>query len=191
MSRFRIGSVKGKPAPRRSAFSSWLLLWSLAFAGCGYHLAGRPPGTPDAIRTFCILPLKNRTTIPRVEQILTRGLVEQFSERSAMTVTSERAGADAVLEAEVTGISATPILYGKEGFANTYLVTIWTSVRITRSKDGKVIFENPSFQFRDQYLINSDIRNFFPEQNVTMERMARDFASSIAAAFRETQHEIR
>jgi hypothetical protein len=168
-----------------------LALLSASFPGCGYHLAGYQTKPPGAIRTFCILPLKNKTTTARVEQFMTKALVEQFSERTSMKITSERTGADAVLEAEVSGVSAAPILYSPEGFANTYLLTILASLRIIRSRDGVVLYENPGFQFRDQYLIHSDIRYFFSEQNATMERMARDFASSVATLFLETQREIR
>jgi len=174
------------PSPGQAA---GLLILLLAFilppAACGYHLAGYQKKTPEGIRTIAIVPLGNKTTTPRIEQIMTRALVEQFSERTSLEVASQKNGADSFLEGEVVSVNAAPILFGREGFANTYLLSIQASLRIIRSKDGKVIYENQNFLFRDQYLIDSDIRQFFSEQTVTIERIARDFASSVVAAFLE------
>lgn len=152
---------------------------------CGYHLAGNQIGRPDAPGSLSIPVLKNVTTSPQVEQVFTRALREQFSERTSMRITSQASEADWLLEGTIISLSSTPILFGKEGFANTFLLTVQASIKITQKKDGKVILNNTNFLFRDQYQINSQVRQFFSEQNPALARIARDFAASVYALFRE------
>jgi hypothetical protein len=156
-----------------------LFFYFLTICGCGYRIADRLPSPSKIATTIAIPVLKNTTTTPRVEQILTRALIERFSENSTMNVSSEPQNGDFLFQGVVTSLNSSPILFGKEGFAHTFLLSIQTSVKITRKSDGKVILDQPSFLFRDQYQINPDVHQFFSEQNPAMERIARDFASSV------------
>lgn len=161
----------------------WLLMAIFVWtgAGCGYRLADRSRTQPKVAVTLSIPVLKNTTTTPRIEQILTRALIERFSQNSSMDISSDDKQGDIVLEGVVTSLHSAPILFGQEGFANTFLLSIQTSVKITRKSDGKVIMDMPNFLFRDQYQINPDVRHFFSEQNPAMDRIARDFASTVVA----------
>lgn len=159
-------------------------------SGCGYRLADRSHTQPKVAATLAIPVLKNTTTTPRIEQILTLALIERFSENSSMDISSDDKQGDIVLEGVVTSLNSAPILFGQEGFANTFLLSIQASVKITRKSDGKVIMDMPNFLFRDQYQINPDVRHFFSEQNPAMDRIARDFASTVVALCMENLHTI-
>lgn len=155
----------------------------LSLSACGYRLAGRTINTSAGIQSLAVPTLVNKTTLQEVEQLLTRALIEQVSERTTLRVSSQENGTDAVLHGEITAFSAAPVIFGAESFASTFLVTIQVSVRITKDGGKKILFENPNYIFRDQYVIHSDVKQFFSEQNPALQRIARDFAASIITTF--------
>lgn len=169
----------------RSALGVFLGLSGLLLVpACGYHTAGGTTlKTPSAIHSLAIPTLTNKTTQQEVEQLLTRALIEQVSERTALRVSSQPSGSDAILQGEILSINAAPVIFGEESFASTFLVTIRVHIRITQQKDGQVLFENPAFIFRDQYVLNTRVRQFFSEQTPALRRMAKDFAESVITTF--------
>ena len=93
---------------RRAATFVLLVAAACAVDGCGYALAGRGSFLPTDIRTIGIPDLVNRTTYFDVEQILTEKIRNEFIGRGKYRVLPDVAGADAVLNAEITGITLAP-----------------------------------------------------------------------------------
>ena len=88
------------------------LFWLLALRELGLRLrAGRPrlvSARPHPRRRHpasCV----NRTTFFDVEQILTEKIRNEFIGRGKYRVMPEAAGADAVLDAEITSITLSPV----------------------------------------------------------------------------------
>jgi hypothetical protein len=54
-----------------------------------------------------------------------------------------------------------------------------------RLKDSSVLWQNDDFLFRERYVLNSSVRDFFSEENPALERLARDFAASLASTILE------
>lgn len=164
--------------------SSFALLILLLFPGCGYRVAAKNR-LPGDIRTIAVLPLKNQTTTLEVEQILTRSLVRTFVEKTGYRVTRDAEGADAVLDATVSRLIANPVIFGQRTFGSTFLVTLNARVELRERESGKVLFQNNQYIFREQYVINVDMENFFSERNPALERIANDFASSVVTTILE------
>ena len=101
-------------------------------------------------------------------------------ERSEYRVVNDSSQADAVLKGTVSQMSANPVLFGGDIFGSTFLVTLNASIELRERRTGKILFENDQYIFREQYVINADIENFFSELNPATRRIARDFASSVA-----------
>jgi hypothetical protein len=88
---------------------------------------------------------------------------------------------DAVLRATVLSASATPLAYDSQtGRAASALVTVSIQVSLT-DRRGKVLFENPSYLFHEQYELSRDLPSFFQEESPAMDRLSRDFARSLVA----------
>ena len=49
------------------------------------------------------------------------------------------------------------------------------------ARDGRVLYDNPTYTFRDQYQVSRDTSSFFEEQNPALERVARDFARTLVS----------
>jgi hypothetical protein len=78
-------------------------------------------------------------------------------------------------------LNASPVSFGSDAFASTFLVTVQIAVRLVRVKDGSIIWENPDFIYRGQYVLNSKVTEFFSEENAAVDRMAQGFAASLAS----------
>ncbi len=137
-----------------------------------------------AISTLAITPFENATTAFRAEQIMTRALARGFVEKTRFELVEDPAQADAVLSGSIDRVSANAVVFGRGSFGNTFLVTLTASVEM-RDKAGQVLYRNDRFIFREQYVLNQDVDNFFSEVNPALERIAHDFASSVVASILE------
>jgi hypothetical protein len=157
-----------------------MALFSICACGCGYRMAGVAVKAPGDIKTLTIQTLGNKTKQQELEQILTKALIQEFSERSTIKVNSRQATADAVLQGDILSFTSTPVLFSADTFASTFLITIQVSLRLTQDGGKKVLFENPDLVFRDQYVIATNEKQYFPEINPALGRIARDFAATVA-----------
>jgi hypothetical protein len=48
-------------------------------------------------------------------------------------------------------------------------------------KQGKILYQNPSYLFREQYEISSDLATFFEEDSPAFERLSRQFAQTLVS----------
>ncbi len=154
----------------------------LTTTGCGYHKAGNAAELPQNIHTIAIPGFVSHSQTFRIEQLLTDAVVREFNARTQYRVIHEANGdADAVLKATVLSASANPLVYDStSGRAVSALVTVSVQVTLT-DRQGKVLFENPSYLFHDQYEISSDLPSFFQEDSPAVDRLSRDFARTLVA----------
>jgi outer membrane lipopolysaccharide assembly protein LptE/RlpB len=155
---------------------------SLAGSGCGYHTVGHTVQLPQNIRTIAIPGFVSHSETFRVEQVLTEAVVREFNTRTKFRIVhEERAEADAILKGTVLSASAAPLAYDTTtGRAASALVTVSMQVTLT-DRNGKVIFQNPSYLFHEQYELSRDLPSFFEEDSPAMNRLARDFAHTLVA----------
>jgi hypothetical protein len=168
---------------RRNLLLAALLAGTISLAaGCGYHLTGAVRNLPGGVKSLGVPIFKNNTREYKLEQQITGAVLQEFRMRTKVPVNSQSSGVDAVLYGEIRTLSATPTTYGADTFASAFLVTVEMSVKIVRVKDGAVLFENPGYSFEERYVLNTKVTQFFSEQNSALDRLARDFAASLASA---------
>jgi hypothetical protein len=154
----------------------------LSLAGCGYHTIGAAAALPPNIRSIAIPGFVSHSQTFRVEQLLTDAVVREFDARTQYRVLHDtKSDADAVLKATILSASATPLAYDSTtGRAVSALVTVSVHVAMA-DRQGKVLFENPSYLFHEQYEISSDLSSFFQEDSPAISRLSRDFARTLVA----------
>jgi outer membrane lipopolysaccharide assembly protein LptE/RlpB len=169
------------PERHAAAFALALVL-TLAACGCGYHTVGHTDALPPNIRTIAIPAFVSHSQTFRVEQLLTDAVVREFNARTQFHVVPDlRHDADAVLKATVLSASAAPLAYDSQtGRAASALITVSMQVTLT-DRQGKVVFQNPSYLFHDQYEISADLPSFFEEDSPAVDRLSRDFARTLVA----------
>lgn len=153
----------------------------LAAVGCGYHVTGSVKDLPEGVHSLGIPTFTNRTPQYKLEQQITRAVLKEFSIRTRAPVSSSSSGVDAVLWGEIRSMYSSPVTFGTDTFGSAFLVTVQMAVKLIRAKDGKVLWENGDFLFRERYVLNSKVTDFFSEEGPALERMSREFAASLAS----------
>src|ERR1700733_12464046 len=161
---------------------SLAILFGIACAGCGYHVAGRASRLPSDWSSIAIPAFKNDTTRYRLEQRLTEAVIREFIERTKYRVVQNVESADGVLHGEVLSIETSPVIFNSTtGEVELMVVTIHTKVLLVDNKTSKPLYESDDMVFRDEYQISSDVQSFFDEQSPALGRMARDFAAKLVS----------
>jgi outer membrane lipopolysaccharide assembly protein LptE/RlpB len=176
MRRFQLGS-------RRPASHSVLLASAcLALAACGYHTAGHAVTLPANLKTIAIPAFANQSQTFRIEQDLTHAVVRELTTRTHYQVLNEPGeAADATLRGTVLATTASPMTYNSQtGRAETVLVVVSMKVTLT-DRQGKILFQNPAYIFREQYQVSQDLPSFFEEDSPALERLSRDFARTLVS----------
>lgn len=159
-----------------------VLLTFLAGTGCGYHTAGHNVQLPETVKTIAIPAFKSETPTYRIEQMLTASVVREFTTRTHYRIVHDAGDdADATLRGTVLSTSATPLAYDTTT-GRTASILIVVSLRVKLSdRDGKILYQNPAFLFREQYEVSQDLTSFFEEDSPAFRRLSQDFARTLVS----------
>jgi hypothetical protein len=166
-------------------------LSAIAFAGCGYSLAGRGSFLPSYIRTIGIPLFQNRTAYVTVEQLFTEKVRVEFQSRGQYSVQPAEAGADGVVRGDITGIAAAPAGFNDQQLARRYRFTVTVGVKFEDATQKKTLWENPSLSFSDEYELSGPLSGavtgvaFLEQERAAIERLSTDFARSVVSAILE------
>jgi outer membrane lipopolysaccharide assembly protein LptE/RlpB len=158
------------------------LLLTLLLSGCGYHTAGHAVQLPDNVKTIAIPAFKNETLTYRIEQMLTAAVVREFTTRTHYRILNDPGqDADATLRGTVLSTTASPLTYDTAtGRAASVLVVVSIKVTLT-DRNGKVLYQNPAYLFREQYELSQDLASFFEEDSPAFRRLSQDFARTLVS----------
>jgi outer membrane lipopolysaccharide assembly protein LptE/RlpB len=168
---------------RRGSFAVAVWVCLAVLTGCGYHTAGHGDRLPPDIRTIAIPAFANQTQTYRIEQVLTAAVVREFNTRTRYRVISDAnsTNSDAVLRGTVVQTEFTPVTYDSvTGRASSALVTVTVKVSLM-DRNNRVLWQNPSYTFREQYQVSRELSSFFEEDQPAVDRLARDFARTLVS----------
>ena len=167
---------------RPSAVAALAFTLIAAASGCGYHAVGHSVALPANVRTIAVPGFASQSPTFRVEQVMTDAVVRELNTRTQFHIIHQaQPDADAVLKGTVLSATASPLAYdSKTGRAASVLVTVSMQVTLTGS-DGKVLFQNPSYLFHEQYELSRELSSFFEEDSPAIDRLSRDFARTLVA----------
>ena len=176
---------------RRLSVVAAVLIAGIALPGCGYTLAGRGSFLPDTIRTIGIPTFGNETPLYQAEQVLTERVRSEFIGRGRYKVLPQETGVDAVLRGTITSIRLEPAAFSGTQQASKYTITLSAKIEFRDLKADKVLWQNPSLVFREDYDVASgatgtiDITTFFGQEANALQRVGTDFARSVVSAILE------
>ncbi|HEX3353223.1 MAG: LPS assembly lipoprotein LptE [Terriglobales bacterium] len=159
-----------------------LLLILLFTTACGYHTAGHADALPANVQTIAIPAFVNQTQTYKIEQKLTAAVVREMITRTHYHVLNETSDdADATLRGTVVSTSTSPLTYDSQtGRASSALVVVTARVTLT-DRHGKVLYQNPSYLFREEYQVSRELSSFFEEDSPALERLSREFARTLVS----------
>jgi len=179
------------PAKKDESCTTPLRRWSalllvglipLFSAGCGYHTAGHAVTLPDNVRTIAVPVFVNQTQTYKIEQMLTGAVVREMITRTHYHILNQPSdAADATLHGTVLSTSTSPLTYDSQtGRAASVRVIVGMKASLT-DKQGKILYENPSYLFREQYQVSRDLPSFFEEDSPAFQRLSREFARTLVS----------
>jgi outer membrane lipopolysaccharide assembly protein LptE/RlpB len=169
-------------ARRAAGLALILLAWILASSSCGYQTAGHAVQLPENVKTIAVPAFINETSTYRIEQTLTASVVHEFTTRTHYHILNTPGdAADATLRGTVLSASSSPLTYNTAtGQAASVLVVVSMKVSLT-DRAGKVLYQNPSYLFREQYEVSQDLTSFFEEDSPAYRRLSQDFARTLVS----------
>ncbi len=176
---------------RHSFLPVVLLAAAVTGSSCGYALAGRGSFLPATIKVIGIPDFTNATTFYLLEQVLTTKVRSEFIGRGKYKVLPQASDVDALVQGEITSISVTPAVFNASQQATRYAITVTAKIQFRDVRANKVLWENPSMVFREDYDVASagtgvtDPATFFGQDANALDRVATDFARSVVSAILE------
>ena len=167
-----------------------LCLLCVSAAGCGYTLAGRGAFLPANIKTIGVPTFTNHSTVFNLETLLTQKVRGELIGRGKYQILPQDTGVDAVLVGDVTNVALAPVGFNNQQLASRYTITIVANIQLRDVRENKVLWENPSMVFRQDYDNTSgasalEPAAFFGQEANALDRVSSDFARTIVSAILE------
>jgi outer membrane lipopolysaccharide assembly protein LptE/RlpB len=168
----------------------WLPLFAcLALSGCGYHQVGAAAHVPAGVRTLAVPIFATRVQAFRTEVVFTQAVVRELNTATRYRIQTAVPGtadtdsntADATLKGTILSEAVTPLTYdASSGQTSSYLITVTASVQLV-ARDGRVLYRNDAFPWREQFQSTQDLSGFVQEDAAAVRRLAHDFAQALVA----------
>ena len=173
---------------RRGLLQAFVVLALFVTVACGYSLTGRGSFLPPHIRTIGVPTFTNLTSIYDVERRVSERVRSELIGRGKYKVETTATGVDAVIAGEITSIAIVPTAWNNQGLATRYQLVLTAKIEFRDVTDNRIIWSNPSMQFRDDYETSatiSDPNAFFGQDVNALDRVATEFARSLVSAILE------
>jgi outer membrane lipopolysaccharide assembly protein LptE/RlpB len=158
----------------------------LGLAGCGYHTLGAATHLPPGLQTLAVPIFATHTEAYHTETVMTEAVIREFATRTRLRVTPDASpnanpAPDAILHGTILKETVEPLTYNSTTQeSSSFLITVVVSVTLT-GRDGKVLFENKNYVYRQQYQSTTDLASSIEENPAAMERLSREFARQLVA----------
>ena len=123
-----------------------------------------------------------QTETYHTETVMTDAVTREFARRTRFRVTPNvDPEADAVLHGTILKEAVTPLTYNASTQeSSSFLLIIVVSVKL-ETRDGKLLYENNNYVYREQYQSTTDLTTFLQENPAAVERLSRDFARGLVS----------
>ena len=171
------------------AFRQLFVVVALAASvACGYSLSGRGSFLPPHIKVIGVPTFTNLSGAYDVDRRVTDRVRSELISRGRYKVEPSNTGVDAVIVGEISSITITPSAVNEQRLATRALLLLTAKVEFRDVSSNKVLWSNPSLQFREEYEISGTVGDpnaFFGQHVDALDRMAEAFAKTLVSALLE------
>ena len=164
----------------------------LPLCGCGYSLAGRGSFLPASVKVIAVPLFTNNSSVFELERRVTEKVRAELAGRGKYRVEATTTEPhDAVLSGVISSVTLAPSAYNNARQATRYTLTLTANVELRMAgENGKVVWSNPSLQFREEYDVTNtalatDPAAYLASNVDALERLASEVARSVIAAMLE------
>jgi outer membrane lipopolysaccharide assembly protein LptE/RlpB len=174
---------------KRTLTLALLIVAVLAHSGCGYSLAGKGSFLPAYIKRIGVPMFTNNTAVFDLDRQVTERVRTEFIGRGKYTIVPESTGVDGLLTGVISSVTLTPVAFNTAQQATRYALTLSASVEFKDMRADKVLWSNPSMQYREEFALNPtsavDLNTFLGQDVDARQRMANEFARSLVSSILE------
>ncbi len=166
----------------RRFFAVTLAALFAAVTGCGYHTLGAATHLPPDVKTLAVPLFATRTDSSGTETAMTEAVIREFAARTRFRVIAHAGpDADAVLHGTILKQSTLPLTYNAATQqSSSFVITVVAAVTLT-AKDGRVLYQNNNYVFREQYQSTTNLPTFLQEDPAAIQRLSQEFARQLVA----------
>ena len=166
-----------------------LIVAVVAHTGCGYSLAGKGSFLPAYIKRIGVPMFTNNTAVFDLDRQVTERVRTEFIGRGKYTIVPEATGVDGLLTGVISSVTLMPVAFNAAQQATRYALTLTASVEFKDMQANKVLWANPSMQYREEFALNPtsavDLNTFLGQDVDARQRMANEFARSLVSSILE------
>ncbi len=150
----------------------FVLFFFLTAAACGYH-PGAGPMIPSDFGTVAVPIFVNSTSEPNIQTPITNAVIRELNQAGVLVVDTARA--DRILYGRILSYSNSSVSRTAAGGVSEYRLSAGISL-ILKDRSGKVLYQNPSAQLREEYFASGDLELNEQSESEALRAGAIDFA---------------
>jgi hypothetical protein len=164
------------------------VLLALLLSGCGYHTASSATHLLPGTRTVAVPTFATRVLNFHTETAFTDAVIRELNTRTRFRVENQRTTTtDALLSGTILTETAAPLTYETlSDHTSSNLLTITAKVVLTDTHTNRVLYQNDSLTYREQYQSTTDLNTFIQEDSAAVNRVARSFAAAVVSEVLES-----
>jgi hypothetical protein len=171
----------------RAARLSIVLAAGLAFAGCGYALAGRGNALPSDIHVIGVPAIVNQSTTPDIDRVLTDEVRREFQGKGKYRILPQSTGVDAVFTATITSVALRPVAFNSSNQVSQFAIVTTANVQFKDLHGNIIVWQNPAVTVTDEYNVTTsavpnDPTALFSQDAAAFQRMAQKFAREVVTS---------
>jgi hypothetical protein len=149
---------------------------------CGYHTAGTAVRLPPDVHSIYVPAFTNITQAYNVGQLFNEAIIKELRSRTNYRIMTANDGtADATLAGTIFNLYSAPLTYNSTtGAISSSMVVVNLRASLT-TRDGKLLWSNPNFLYREQYQESNSTASFFEEAAPALQRIANSFSKTLVS----------
>lgn len=163
---------------------SIVLALSALLLTCGYAPVRYADALGDA-RTIAIRGLRNTTSEPGLDALVSDALAREFLRRGALALVEEPERADLVLGGSVASLRVTRKSFSSISFALEYELALELDVELTRRDGTRVPLDRSALRETERYVASADVEVERTHREEALRRLASLLAGRIHDALFE------
>jgi hypothetical protein len=170
----------------RAACAILVFVVFLLTAACGYHVGGKADTVPKSVETIAVLPFTNGSNRYKLSDKMQQAISRELVSRTRFRVVRDPDGADAVLQGSLGNVLTYPVVFDPATNKTTIVqISVFVQAKLTDRKTGKVLYDRPLSEVRNNYEISLYANQYFDESELALERVSSELARNLVSGILE------
>ncbi|RJP55427.1 MAG: hypothetical protein C4549_08210 [Deltaproteobacteria bacterium] len=150
----------------------------ISLSACGYHFTGKRGTLTPGVKTIAVPFFTNKTFEPRIENLFTDALIEEFLKRGKVDV-SKVEGSDATIIGTIKSFKETPVSFDRNDRVLEYRATVTLDISLKRNDDGIIVWKSSDLSGYHEYTVSSNTAITYNNKIEAIRKVAEDMAEDI------------